>query len=398
MATINRKAAGANNDAAWAKAWDDVQTLRPIILAHRDDGDTLRRLPDAIAQAFVERDVYRLALPVDLGGAGLDPLQAFDLTVEVSRSDASTGWIYGLATSAPLLAGVLPPEQSQELFSIPDCAGAASGPPQGRAVAADEGYFVTGRFAWASGIHHAGHVIGGCLVFDGEKLRTNAEGRPAFIHVIVPRENVDVLDTWHTCGMRGTGSTEFTLTNVFVPEAHAFQMFGGIPSQPHPLFKLPTSFFGFALAAVPLGTALAAIDELKTFAKGKKLPPPRTTLAEQASAQYAIAKGEAMAEAALHGIRHAFSQLWDEIINEGEASLTSRARLRRALVHGVDTSIEAVSMCFREAGGSAVFQSSPFERAMRDVYTVGGHVVFQRAMMEDAGRVELGLTPLLGMF
>jgi len=78
--------------------------------------------------------------------------------------------------------------------------------------------------------------------------------------------------------------------------------------------------------------------------------------------------------------------------------METRARLRRALVHAVDTCIEAVSLCYREAGGSAVFQSAPFERALRDIHTIGAHAVVQRAMMEDAGRVVLGLKPLLGMF
>jgi alkylation response protein AidB-like acyl-CoA dehydrogenase len=384
--------------AAWTKAWDDVQSLRPIIEAVRDQADELRRLPDAIARAFVERDVYRLMLPVDLGGAGLDPLQHFDLTLEVSRADASAGWNYALAMTNGLLAGVAPPKVSREVFSTAECGGAASGPPQGRAVVTEGGYRVTGRWAWASGIHQARRVMGGCVVFEGDKPKLGPHGGPAVIHVLVPIEEVEVLDTWRTGGMRGTGSTEFAMNDVFVPAERAMQMFGGAPTQPHAIFKLPTSFFGFGLSAVPLGVALSTIDALKALAKSKTLPPPRTVLAEQASVQYAIGKAGAMINAATLAARDACSRLWAEVCADGAATLESRARLRGAMVHAVDTGIEAVSLCYREAGGSAVFQSAPFERALRDVHVIGGHVVFQRAMMEDVGRAELGLKPLLGMF
>lgn len=384
--------------AAWAKAWDDVRSLGPIIEAARDEADALRRLPDAVARAFVERDVYRLMLPVDLGGAGLDPLQHFDLSLEVSRYDASAGWNYSLAMTSALLAGVAPPEITREIFSTPACSGAASGPPQGRAVVAEGGYRVTGRWAWASGIHHARRVMGGCIVFEGDKPRIGPHGAPTVIHVLVPIEDVEVLDAWHTGGMRGTGSTEFAMSDVFVPAERAMQMFGGEPTQPHPLFKLPTSFFGFGLSAVPLGVALSTIDALKALAPSKKLTPPRTLLAEQASVQYAIGKASAMIEAARLGAREACSRLWAEVCTQGSATLESRARLRGSMVHAVDTGIDAVSLCYREAGGSAVFQSAPFERALRDVHAIGGHVVFQRAMMEDVGRAALGLKPMLAMF
>lgn len=384
--------------ASWAKAWDDVQSLRPIIEAARDEADALRRLPDAIASAFVERDVYRLMLPVDLGGAGLDPLQHFDLTLEVSRCDAAAGWNYALAMTSALLAGVAPPAVTREVFSTPDCGGAASGPPQGRAVMTEGGYRVSGRWGWASGIHQARRVMGGCIVFEGDKPKAGPHGRPTVIHVLVPIEQVELLDTWHTGGMRGTGSTEFAMNDVFVPAERAMQMFAGEPTQPHPIFKMPTSFFGFGLSAVPLGVALSTIDALKALALSKKLPPPRTILAEQASVQYTIGKAGAMVDAAILAVREACSRLWDEVCTEGAATLGSRARLRGSMVHAVDTGIETVSLCYREAGGSAVFQSAPFERALRDVHVIGGHVVFQRAMMEDVGRAELGLKPMLAMF
>src|SRR5262249_29946053 len=163
-----------------------------------------------------------------------------------------------------------------------------------------------GRYAWASGVHQARWVMGGCMVFEGDRVRTGPHGGPDVIHVLVPAKDVELLDTWHTMGMRGTGSTEFLLKDIFVPEEQSFRLFGSVPTHPDPLFKLPTSFFGFALTAVPLGVARSTIAALKELAVSKKLPPPRSRLADQSSVQYTIAKTEAMVNAAILGVREAF--------------------------------------------------------------------------------------------
>jgi alkylation response protein AidB-like acyl-CoA dehydrogenase len=384
-------------NAAWDKAWGDIESLRPIIEAYRDHAENLRHLPDVLAEAFIERDLYRLMLPEDLGGAGIDPIQHFDLTLQISRYDGSTGWLYWLAGGAANLAGRAPPEVSRKLFATPDCGAAASGQPAGRAFATAGGYRVSGRWAWASGINQARHVAGNCILFEGDKPLAAPHGGPTVLMALAPIEDVRVLDTWHTGGMRGTGSTEFVMEDLFIPSERAFPMFGP-PTHPHPLFKLPPSYFGFGLVAVALGIAYSTVGALKELAHAKKLPPPRSVLADQASVQFAVAKSEALVEAAHVSARDAGVRLWDEVCTNGEARMDTRTRLRRALVHAVDSCIEAISLCYREAGGSAVYRSAPFERALRDIYTIGGHAVVQRSMMEDAGRAALGLKPLSPMF
>jgi alkylation response protein AidB-like acyl-CoA dehydrogenase len=184
---------------------------------------------------------------------------------------------------------------------------------------------------------------------------------------------------------------------VFVPEDRALRLFGGTPPRPDPLFKLPVRFAAYGLSAVPLGVALSTIDALKDLAKSKKSQPLQPPMAHRPSVHHTIGKAEAMVEAALLAARAIAGRGLRELYEDGAITLESRARLHGALVHAVETSIEAVSMCHREAGGSAVYQSNPFERALRDVHVVGGHGVFQRSMMEDVGRVALGLGSQLGI-
>ncbi|HEY6869559.1 MAG TPA: acyl-CoA dehydrogenase family protein [Novosphingobium sp.] len=377
--------------------WQRVRAFEPIVRAARAEAEALRHLPDSVARAFAEAGIYKLVLPRDMGGMGLDPLAQFDLTEEVATYDGSVGWNFALGSNGGAMAGALRPEVAEEIFaSGPACAG--SGPPQGRAVAVEGGYRVSGRWAWASGVHQAQWVLAGCFVFDGDAMRRGPTGLPVVIHALFARDEIVLLDTWHTGGMRGTGSTEFTASDVFVPEARTLSMFGAQPYHDDPIFRLPPSVFGFPLTAVPLGIARATVAALGTLATTKPAAPPRPAMAEQPHVAYVVAKAGAMTEAARLGAREAFRRLWAELVENREVALATRAGLRAATVHAVEASVEAVQLCYRAAGGAALFESQPFERALRDVNAAAGHIVFQRAMMEDCGRVQMGLPPTLPMF
>ena len=117
------------------------------------------------------------------------------------------------------------------------------------------GYRLTGRFAWVSGIHHATWMVAGLFVFDGEDRRVGPTGMPVIVHALLRQSEINILDTWHVGGMRGTGSTEVEIDDVFVPQDRIFSLIGAQPKHPSPLYRLPPSFFGFGLSAVPLGVA-----------------------------------------------------------------------------------------------------------------------------------------------
>lgn len=386
------------NERALQTLWEETRSLRPIVQSARQEVDRLRHLPSSIVNAFAERDVNRLLLPEDLGGRGIDPLTLFDLIEEVASYDGSVGWNYAVMTNGSLVAGGLAPDTARSVFSRPEDGVAGSGAPQGRAVRVDGGYRVTGKFAWASGIHQATWALGGCFVYDGNERATGLDGAPVVIQAVVPKHEARILDTWYVGGLRGTGSTEFVLDDVFLPEERALTLYSSEPKHSSPLYRLPPTFFGFAISAVPLGIARAAVEGLKDLAHRKTPPPPRLGLADQASTQYAIAKAHAMTNAARLGIRDAFAVVWRDVCTRGETTMESRANMRAAMTHSVETCATAVQLCYRIAGGSALFEDEPFERALRDVNAASGHLTLQQAAMEDAGRVMLGLPPILGVF
>jgi alkylation response protein AidB-like acyl-CoA dehydrogenase len=369
-------------------AWKRVRAVKPVVLQHREEGDTLRRLPDAIAEAFVTQDLYRLPVPRDFGGLELDPLTLFDLAVEVSSYDGSTGWNFVIGISGPSLWGLLPVERIREIFGVADCAMAGSGVPPGRAVAVEGGYRVTGRWSWASGIHQAKWVSGSVLVYDGETMRLGADGKPVGLYVLLSKDQAIVHDVWFTGGLRGTGSTDWEAKDVFVPEHDACRVFTGESVHPAPIFRFPGTYFGMGLCGVGLGIAKSALDELKSIAKR-----PGSSLASQSQVQYAVAKAQALIGSSHLNVRESFRVIWDNVRASRPHTLEQRGRVRGAYVHAVESAVEAVNLCVEAAGGAAVFETHVFQRAIRDVHAVHGHIVLSRRFMEAAGQAAFGQQP-----
>jgi indole-3-acetate monooxygenase len=379
------------------RIWEHTRALRPVIEAHRADGDSLHHLPDAVGQAFIEINVYRLLVPAEYGGEELDPLTYFDLVEEVASYDGSAGWNFSIGSSTPIIFGDLPRSRLQAIFATADACVAASVTPLGRATEVEGGYRLSGRFAWASGIHQARWVVAVGAVFNGDTMRKSPMGTPVVLGFVIPKEKCTVLDTWHVLGMRGTGSTEFEVNNVFVPRDMAIRLFHAESRHPHPIFRLPPTYFGYNHVGVMNGIARSAVTALKALAL-TKMVAPSGSLRDDPQAQYAVGKAEAMIEANRLAVKEAFRELWAKVIASEPVPLEVRARLRRAVVHAAECAVEAVQLCYRAAGGTAVYESSPFERALRDVNTAATHMTVRRSMMEEAGRVTFGLSPRAPLF
>jgi indole-3-acetate monooxygenase len=375
-----------------------ITAMRPIIEAHRGEGEGLHHLPDAIARAFAEANVYRLLLPSEFGGENVDLVAYYDLVEEVASYDGSVGWNFSIGSSTPIIFGDLPSHRLHEIFGSRDSCVAASASPPGRAIAAGSGYRVTGRFAWASGIHQARWAAANCLVFDGGQMRKSATGVPVMLGFLLPKEECMVLDTWHVIGMRGTGSTEFEVNDAFVPGDLAFRFFGTESRYPYPIFHLPPTYFGYNHVAVMNGIGRAALDALKTLGRDKTNAMSGASLRDDSQAQYAVAKAEAMLEANRVAVKDAFGELWGSVRANVKVPMACRARLRRAVAHAAENAIAAVQLCYNAAGGSAIHESAPFERALRDVNAASAHLATRRPMMEDAGRVVFGLPPRSPVF
>jgi alkylation response protein AidB-like acyl-CoA dehydrogenase len=371
-----------------------VRGLKALAESSRDEAERLKRLPDAMAAAFLEHDLYRILVPRDLGGRGLGPLDYFDLCQELASYDGSVGWNFALASTCSPLVGMLPLDRLKGFFEDRDCAIAGTVGPSGKAVKVAGGWKLTGRWNWMSGVHQAKWVILGAFACDeaGEQLKT-PEGAPDTRQFLLPKDPGSVLDVWDVGGMRGTGSTDYVCDGVFAPEEMWVRAFSGQSNHPDPIFRLPFTYFGFGLCGVALGIARPAVDGLRELAAGKVSAVSHRGLRDQPQAQYAVAKSEALLRSSRLYVRECFGGIWDALSSGQPVTLDMRGRARGSYVHAAESALQAVQLCYRAAGGSALWEKNPFEQALRDVNAVACHITMQQVMMEEAGRVELGLDP-----
>ena len=362
---------------------DDVETVaRQIAVVAREMStqiDDDRRLPEELVALLGESGLLRAGAPMEVRGLELPPAVALRCAEALARGNASAGWCVSIAITSSLLVAYLPASSRDALFG--DGRGVAAGvwAPRGTARTVDGGVVVSGRWAFCSGITHADMMFAGCLV-DQQRV-------PSV--VALGKEDLTVLDTWHTLGLRGTGSHDTVADEVFVPADRVLSLFDG-PIVDRPLYRFPVfGFFALSIAAAALGNARGAIEDLVELAGAKKGLGSTRTLAERPATQAAVATAEAALGAARALYYQAIEDAW-QASQDGEAvSVEARNRLRLAATHATRTSADVVRDMYDLAGGTAIYDSSPLQRRFRDAYTATAHFQVNEASRELPGRILL---------
>ena len=201
-----------------------------------------RRLPEALLVELRASGLMRAGAPREAGGLELAPGELLRHAATIAAGDASAGWCVSIAATSSLLAGFLEAEGREELFGDPQGIAAGIFAPRGSALPVEGGFTVSGRWPYCSGITHSGVLFAGCM-----PAGPSSGERPLPIVVGIPHEELEVLDTWHTLGLRGTGSHDAVATDLFVPARRAFSLFDG-PRIDRPLYRFPV--FGYFAASV----------------------------------------------------------------------------------------------------------------------------------------------------
>ena len=364
-----------------------------------DEAERLRQTPPELAEQIARAGLYQLYLPRSMGGPEADPLTAFQAVEELSRADGSVGWNVMIANAMALNLGRLPVDVGRELAGTPAdyrAAGSArpGGPSAGRVWQAPDGWRVTGRWNFASGFHQARWLYCTCFLMDGEQPRRNAQGRPVLRAVWVPREKVTMVDTWSTVGMRGTGSQDFVVDDVFVPNRHSL-LADAPPLEPGPLYNNRARFVivWTPSAANALGIARGAIDALAEIATTEASTLSTALLRDRPAVQARVGEADAIVNAARAYVLDAVGRLWARLC-AGEAPTDQDiAQGRLAIVHAMHEAVRAVDKVFHAAGTNAIYTRLPLERAFRDVHVAVQHGAALPSYFESAGKVLLGLRP-----
>lgn len=267
----------------------------------------------------------------------------------------------------------------------------------GKAVVQKDGYLVSGRWPYASGCQHCGWLLALCQVIDGDQPRMTTGGAPEMRIVHVPRAKVTILDdTWDVSGLVGTGSHDFVVEPVFIPEGYTWQFAPGNPRGKHyrnPLYQFPlVALFRLPVSAVALGIAQGAVDAWLALAPSKRAVIAPGVLRDQPLVQARIAEVVALVDSSRAWLHAAIRRAWEATLNGESVSVAGRAELLLAAVNATRRAAEAVQLVYGLAGGSANYRYSSFRRSLRDVHAVTQHVGMY-PQYEEAGRMILGLQP-----
>jgi len=371
---------------------DDLRAVATAVEARSDEIRSARRLPADVVEALRVAGAFRIATPRALGGPELDPRAQTEVIEHISRHETACGWCVMIGSDAPYYGAFLAPEAAKELWPSIDDVTAGQLPPNGQARPVEGGWLVNGRWSFGSGCTHADVIVGGCVVMDGDAPRM-VDGRPDFLIACAPAAAWTVLDNWDTTGLEGSGSNDYTATDLFVPERHAFRFTDPI-QRPEPLYGWPPMFFA-NMAGVPLGLARRAIDVATAIAQEKLLFPEMVLLRDTTRARRTIAHAEARLGAARAYVYESLDRCWAALRAGDEPDLDVRVAVALSRSDALHAAREVALAMADLVGASSVYRSHPLEPLVRDALTMSQHLMAQERIFEMIGQLRLtGASPM----
>lgn len=369
-----------------------AEKLVPLLREKAGEAELARQPLDEVIDAVRESGLFALMTPSVFGGHEADLDTLFEVSLILSRADASMGWLLTFYIEHNFWLCGFPERFQRELYDDNNhvLAPAALNVGAGGATRVEGGYRLAGRWQWGTGILHADWVLAGALAQDDD-------GAVAPLFFALPRDEVEAIDTWHVLGMCGTGSWDFVIDDVFVPEDRVVSMIDligatGESGRLHEgdLYQTPLiPILGFAAGLPMLGAAQMALEEYQTQTKAK------IAASEDAvgGADRNIGKPSVVARAALsiEAAELLFRDvLADVMAQRNRASLETRSAWLSRMSHAVFMCREAVQDISSVTGASGARLESPIQRALRDITTGSNHVIFDREMKyADYGRILL---------
>jgi alkylation response protein AidB-like acyl-CoA dehydrogenase len=373
-----------------------ARSLRALTAEEAAASERDRTLTARTVDALWDSGLMHLYNPREAGGSEPTFAEMIDTWIELAWQDGSLGWI-GIANlpSAAACAAYLPPDGFAEVFTAHDNRVTVGGQffPNGLGETVDGGYRVSGAWNFGSGTGHAQYVAGGFIPTTGGEMSVDEDGIPPLLVAVIPREEIVFTDGWHVQGLKGTGSYDYNVTDLFVPESRTFALFTRTPerggSAAFRMGLIPITAAGHASWA--LGVARSMLDDVAELAVTKVRMGDDGALANRATFQRGLSHHTAMWKAARLLVLDTFAEVEQAVVDGGDLTPTMRADLRVAATYATEASREVVQWAHLAAGTSAIREGSRLERAFRDLYTGTQHVFIGEKTYTDAARIYLGL-------
>lgn len=369
-----------------------IAELAPLIRSRAAEIERARRLPTDLADTIARAGLFRMAVPRAIGGLELGPAQLLQTIETAGAADASVGWCIMIAATTGMTAAYLPTDVARDIFGSPDTIAGGVFAPMGRAVEEGDSYVLNGRWQWASGSANCRWLSGGSVIVENGAPKMLPNGMPDARMLLFPASDATLIDNWHVSGLCGTGSGEMLVKDLRVPKTHSVSLITDAPIQGGPLYAFPVfGLLALGVAAVMLGNARSAIEDLIALAGGKKPQGSRRVLAERATAQAGLADAEARLRSARAFFYESVAEAWATAQGGDAIGAEQRGALRLAATHAARTAADVTRTMYDLGGGSSVFLESPLQRRFRDAHVGTQHVMVSPPTYELTGRLLMGL-------
>ena len=351
--------------------------LRAEVRSTADESEALRTMPPQLVTATRAAGLFRMAMPAALGGLELDPIKIVESIEAMSHADGSAGWTTLIGNSTAFFAWLEPTAAKDMLGGSSDVVSTSMFAPMGRARRDGGDLVVEGRWPFNSGCVHADWYQAAVVVINDGQPEVRPDGRPDLRFAMFPRNGASIIDTWHSLGLRGTGSHDIEVHNLRIPIEHTAAPMLDQPADEGPLASL--GFFPLLtvlMGGFPLGVARRALDELGQLASTKRRGTSVATIADDPRTQYDIGGVDAALLAARAFLLDVLGDAWTTVTSGMELSSEQATRIALAGQQAMNASVTAVDRAFAVAGASAVYASHPLQRCFRDIHTANQHIAF----------------------
>lgn len=368
----------------------NARALEPLLREEAGEAERARRLTPRAVEALRAAGVFRMTMPGSWGGPEVDILTQIEIVEAVSQADGSAGWCTMIGSDSGFYSASLDDAVARRLFPDLDAVTAGWLYPVGRLQPVDGGYLLSGRWSFGSGCTHADVIVGGALVFDGETPVPGPTGAPDWRIAVLPAREYEILDTWRTTGLAGSGSHDYATEATYVPAEQTYRFTDR--KRPGALYAWPGLFIS-NFPGVPLGIARDALDAARAILTGKLMMPEMKPARDEPRIRLSVARAEAMVGSARSYVFDVLGRFWATLEAGDAPTFEQRAALGGSLVHTSESCRAAVQLLYETVGSGSIYRTSPLERHLRDLLTIGQHVVAQGRMWEWAGGLWFGEAP-----
>jgi alkylation response protein AidB-like acyl-CoA dehydrogenase len=365
-----------------------IAALAPIVARLAPDIEQGRRLPAELVSALKSARIYGMLVPRRYGGLEVDAPSAFRAVAALARLDGSVGWNAMIGHIGALMPFLASPALCEQIYQDgKDHIMAGSGQPVGTAERVPGGWRVTGAWPFASGCQNAEWIGGSCVMMEGGSPIEASDAPGSMIRTcFMPAEHWEIRDTWHSFGLKGTGSHHVALADVFVPDENFLEFPFGASFAPDPIFGKFPEVLVLAHAAVAVGIAEGAITDLVELARsGVKQLFMTTPLVETDRFKEGLARLDAELMAARALLETQIALVWQNPERSAAKDLTRIAEQLQAAIWVTSACVRVAEGCFELAGSRAVYESSSLQRRVRDLRVAAQHVAVHPRHYVTAG-------------